>query len=70
MGKELDRVNELIKLSWNVLDLSMSDAGFLGLWYFALLQCVVNSLCLVQEDSLSHSTCECPLWPRTWQPPE
>lgn len=66
MGKEL--VNELIKLSWDVLDLSMSGAGFLGLWYFALrlLQRVVKSLGLLQEGSLSHSTCVCPLWPRAW----
>lgn len=48
----------------------MSGAGFLGLWCFALrlLQRVVKSLCLVQELSLSHSTCVCPLGPRTWQP--
>lgn len=66
MGKEL--VNELIKLSWDVLDLSMSGAGFLGLWYFALrlLQRVVKSLGLLLEGSLSHSTCVCPLWPRAW----
>lgn len=70
MGEELDIVNELIKLSWDVLDSGMSGAGFLGLWYFTLrlLQRVVNSLCLVQEVSLSHSTCVCPLRPRTWQP--
>lgn len=30
MGKELDTLNELIKLSWDVPDLSMSGAGFLG----------------------------------------
>lgn len=63
MGKELDIVNELIKLSWDVLDLSMSGAGFLGLCYFAVrpLQRVVKSLCLVQEVSLSHSPCVTPV---------
>lgn len=68
MGKELDVVNELIKLSWDVLDSRLSGAGFLALWYFTLrlLQRVVKSLCLVQEVSLSHSTCVCALWPRTW----
>lgn len=30
MGQELDTVNELIKLSWDVLDWSMSGAGFWG----------------------------------------
>lgn len=62
MGKELDTVNELIKLSWDVLDLNMSGAGFLGLWYFALrlLQGDLKSLCLVQELSLSHSPCVSP----------
>lgn len=43
--------------------MSMSGAGFLGLWSFALrlLQRVVKSLCLVQEVSLSHSTCVTPV---------
>lgn len=71
MGKELDTLNELIKLSWDVPDLSMSGAGFLGLQYFTLrlLQQVAKSLCLVQEVSLSPSTFLCPLWPMTWAAP-
>lgn len=54
MGKELDIVNELIKLSWDVPDLNVSGAGFLGLQYFTLrlLQRVVQSLCLLQEGGL------------------
>lgn len=71
MGKELDTFNDLIKLSWDVPDLSTSGAGFLGLWYFTLrlLQRVVKSLCLVQEGSLSHSPCVCPVWPMSWAAP-
>lgn len=45
MGKKLDTVNELIKLSWDVPDLNVSGAGFLGLQYFTLRLL----LCLVQE---------------------